>query len=975
MLKQQGTYIYSIEGKDLYNKILEIKPTKKRKATLDYSLEAIEMENVAKAVYKNQIKKYKNLFYQVENKQYTDSIINITFKYNVKEYNLLTVKKKEYFTHNNSQIDNKTIKQLKFDNGIYKEKIENKEVIIAIEIGAETTLRSKDLPEGFGVKDNKIYLNSSGVKSIANSDNIRQKLYQDGFKIELNKNNKTEIVEFVRFKRSSGSSRVGKCLFIDKRLYGDMLEWSMMGLKFEEMDEIDLAGLEAYIALTTSSIIDTIEIEPRNILLIDDFKSTFRNKVMVTEIVKEKYIDDEGEEKERDRLHTEPKEIEITNSIWDGQSLLDVSLFEEKYKDKGMLLLRNRFFKSCCFNCNIQKFFIDNHITDVSQLNGKTLATNIEDIKLITTPSSIKYLKYGTWENYTKLLEKTFGIVKYDKPTHYFNGEMVQTHYQLLNTLQLNKNDIKELLKDTLDYIRLLKTDIRVFREHLHMKLKEDVEYGDMKSTDEFIMTMLQLNNKFEYTDLFIKFRQDSIKSYIRNIKRGHVLIHGNYSVLCGNGLEMLKSSCKDKEGESLFDGNSLLDIDEVYCKNFELERDLIGSRSPHVTMGNIWLPRNTNKCKSKQIDEYFNSSKQIIHVNSIKNNILERLSSADFDSDALLLSDNNLLINKARLNYEKFLVPTSNVHAKKVPRLNNAEQKCQLDIKTSKNLIGQIINCSQILNSLLWHIINSCKNYDEKYVDDLYAIISQLDVMSCIEIDKAKKEFSIDNEMELEDIRKKFVYGNKKPKFFKFLSQEKGNCVKAKNYKEYNTSMDYLMEVINKEMKGIRSKSRTQDNKITTFGEIFSKEYIIPLNGIHSKKANAVIKDSEELRNKISAIWAKENIDTTEKYNRNLEAKKDFINKIEKLHLSSADIKKIICTLDKESKKVKNGEEVKTELNKRARTLLSLLYHSCKEEFIKLFEETREPFEIIKMDFDNESQTEYIELYGLKYIINKNNT
>ncbi|MFQ9617451.1 MAG: hypothetical protein ACLRY8_18840, partial [Clostridium butyricum] len=91
----------------------------------------------------------------------------------------------------------------------------------------------------------------------------------------------------------------------------------------------------------------------------------------------------------------------------------------------------------------------------------------------------------------------------------------------------------------------------------------------------------------------------------------------------------------------------------------------------------------------------------------SIEENSLERLSSADFDSDQLLLTDNPLMIKKLKLHYDKFLVPTSNVKAKKVKRLNNAEQKSDLDIKTSINKIGEIINLSQFLNTLLWDKYN----------------------------------------------------------------------------------------------------------------------------------------------------------------------------------------------------------------------------------------------------------------------------
>lgn len=964
MLEKQSTYIYSIEGKDLYKRTMEIKKGRKFKAALDYSLEAIQIEQVAQSVYKKNKKERENVFYQEEEKQYTNKVVNVTFKYNVKEYNIITIKDKEYYVHLNSTLNNKSIKDIIFTDGIYIES----NIIQAVEVGVVTTLKSKELPQGFGVKEGNIYITSTGIKTIATSGETRNDLYKNGFKIKYSEK---EIIEYVRFKRSSGSSRVGKCLFIEKKLYGDMLEWSMMGLNFNKNDEIDLAALEAYISLTTSSIIDTINIKPENILLIDDYESIFEDTAMVTEVVKELYIDDNGEERERDRLSTKPKTINIVNSIWDGESLGDESLFNDKYKDKGFLLLRNQFLKTACFNTKIQRFFKDNNITSIDQLNGKTLAKDIKDILLITTPSSIKYLKFGSWDTYISKLSPVFGIVKYEKPTHYFNGRMVQTHYQLLNTLQLSEKDTELFLQDSLDYIRLLKTDIRVFREHLHIKIKGNIEYGNMKSTDEFIMTMLQLNNKFQNTDLFNTFRQDSIKSYIKNMKKGHILIHGTYSVLCGNGIEMLQSSCKDnnKKDESLFKGDSLLKDNEICCINFSYNKPLIGSRSPHVTIGNIWLPRNTTKEKTDKIMRYFNSSKQIVHINSIKINTLERLSSADFDSDSLLLSDNELLIKKAKMNYDKYLVPTSMVAAKKVLRLNTPEEKCDLDIKTSKNLIGEIINCSQILNSKLWDSMNSKKStMTIKEKEDLYAIISQLDVMSCVEIDKAKKEFSIDNELELEDIRKKYVYSKKKPLFFKFLSREKKNNVKPINYIKHETTMDYLLNIINSKTREIRQKRRQGDNKITSFGELFSKENKIFLDGVSKNKIDKLFKNTKEHKIKSTSIWTDENLNSKDKFKFSQDLKDKYIAYIIKLKLSTPEIKKIIYQLDQESKKIKEGVEVKTELNKSARNILSSLYFCYKPEFIEIFEEMKEDIIMLKRIKNNENYGEYIKIYDMKY-------
>jgi len=142
------------------------------------------------------------------------------------------------------------------------------------------------------------------------------------------------------------------------------------------------------------------------------------------------------------------------------------------------------------------------------------------------------------------------------------------------------------------------------------------------------------------------------------------------------------------------------------------------------------------------------NSTREIVYVNSIEDNLLERLSGADFDSDTMLLTDNEILIKAAKRNYDKFPVPTKLVDSTMKDRKYTSEEQADLDIKTSINKIGEIINLSQELNSLLWDKINKGASIDD--VMDLYCDIAQLDVMSNLEIDSAKRENPADNAFEL---------------------------------------------------------------------------------------------------------------------------------------------------------------------------------------------------------------------------------
>lgn len=751
---------------------------------------------------------------------------------------------------------------------------------------------------------------------------IREVLYRDGFYI----NNK----KYVRFKRSSGSSRVGKCLFIREELYEPMMEFSYMGLKFSEDEQVDLAGLEAYISLTTSSIINTIKLSPKNILVIDDYNSDFYDFSVVTKVVDEKLI-------------TKKENVKISNCIFDGQSLLDVSVFNDNsYSDKGMLLLRNNFFKSCCFNTNIQKFFKDNNITKVKQLNGFTLAKNIKDIKLITTPSSIKYLKFGTIEEYLSRIDDNFGVVKYDKPPHFLNGNRVQTHYQLLNTLELSKEEIELFLQDTVNYIKLLKNDTSVMREHLKMTLdKKDNNFLNFDTSNHFIYSMLLYNDEISKTNIYSNFLKDLVRNMQKKIKNGHILVNGNYSTLFGNGLEMLFHSI------GKFDGESIFKPDEIMTTRFDYNKTILAIRSPHITMGNIWCPKNVF---NKKVNKYFNLTDNIVMVNSIKSNILERLNGCDFDSDTVLLTDDKILIKSALKNYKKFLVPTSQVISKKTARYNNFRHKTELDDLTSENKIGEIVNLSQILNSLLWEIKKSDLSTKSKFkkIDDIYFDICKLAVLSTIEIDKAKKEFSIDMDKEIKTIRKKYPsIKNRIPYFFRGLDVPKSFLKPIEKYSFYETSMDYLYFYVSNIGKLTRRESISKLN----LSDLFYLENFDNNDLLIANRLKNIINDFSIQKN---LIWDDNSINGKEKYILINNKKQEIISKIKKMKIT----KEILSLFLSEIK------------NTQQRMVICFLFKANQEIFYDLLKEKEKNVSIIKL-YDKELKGKYDEIlniYGLKY-------
>lgn len=919
-----SVYIVSVDAKDLYlsnysspnSKGYSVKlsgsdnndqfNTKRFVNTLDYSLDLIKLREVYEKVYRRM-----DFTFSKGSKEYCRRVINVTFKYSVKEFNRFfdkTYIKLGYLPKDIELVDNVCIK--------------NGELIaVRIDSPVENPLPPQKLGNLFKFDDGKYCLGKS-MKVVMSVADLRSKLYHDGFVCDG--------IVFQRFKRSSGSSRIGKCLFIDERLYPRMHKWELCGLKVRAGQEIDLAALEAYIALTLSSIIGTLPLSPENFLVIDDYKSVFKDRVVATRIGEDGW------------LTSKPEDVDVSNSIWDGQSLIDNSAMGD-WKDKGMLLLRNRFFKSACFNTNIQQFFADHGVTDIGQLNGFTLAENINQIKIITTPSSIKYLKFGSLEQWLSLLAEdgNFGIVKHEKPTHYFDGRMVQVHYQLLNTLQLSQDDVDNLVAPSLDYLRLIQSDPAVLRYHIKYLGNKDEAGDEVSSTNDVVYRMLGITDKFAQTKLYHDFRNDVSKSFKKELYRGHILVNGNYSTLLGNPIEMLYSAIGQ------FNGESKIGVGNIFCRKFEFGKTILGSRSPHVTMGNVLLARNMD---NEEIQRYVNATKEIVCINSIGENILFRLSGADFDSDTMLLTDNSILINAAERNYHRYLVPTSLVDAKKIVRRYTREDQTDLDIKTSVNKIGEIVNLSQELNTKLWDEINS--GADSSDLDELYCEIAQLDVLSNIEIDKAKREYAVDSVAEIKRLRKKYELRDDggrqvKPNFFGRIARMKGYYDnKKKNYRFHDTTMDFLQHSIN---------SYRTDYAYTSFlpfsSLLVDDTYL--QSSVSYAQVERILGFVRDMRAKIKAVWdgTDDNLDNYGKAILVHEIRQEYTDYIKSLRISPHTVYRLMLAIEEPQNK------------DIFRTLFYTLFSVPNESFMDLIEKSKMPVSVLTEADDGD-----VEIYGYKF-------
>lgn len=966
--RTNGIYILNVEASDIANH-MERKWGFKKDWTglIPYSLELIELR-------KNRHLKIEN-FGKNKTRERTWGIVNVKFEYSQKKYNKSEVLEKLNVELN--LLQNKTTKTKK----------EESKITNLIERISKIN-QNKDLD----------------INNSRSSKELREHLYRNGFTlIEKKYNSKGEVKEiehkYVRYKRSSSKARVGNVLFIEQKMYKHMKKWSRLGIEFTEDEDCDIASLMAYESLSISGIEKTIDIQPHEILLINDIDSPYKCKANVVSMDKAISKTPTGKERRNKDgglkyeyfLKTETKDYYGKNSIFDGQGLLSHTLFEiakdkngnevirngkPKYK-KGMMLLRNHFFKCCGFNTNIQQFFYDKGYKDddvIDDIYGNKI--KVKDIKLITTPNSMKILKfaykiggekecYDYWKNN---ITSTFGVVKSEKPSgfgRYYN----QYTYQVLNSMDFSMEDMIDLCKDEVEYVTNLKNDIDYFKHFIGVRNEENDE--DYTHTKEMFLNILAVNNDVQYTNIFKKFRRDQISNYVSKLRTGHIKIRDmDYCVMVSNPYEMLLSCI----GEYKSGDKSLHIGRELWTTKFKNLEELTLTRNPHILANNVIVGTNVYH---KEFN-YFNLTDNIVIVNSTDNDIMERANSCDFDSDTILITNNKTVLKRAKeCDTEDYPTPINEVKAQKeIYKLKMSDKDdeysniTEVDYKISENLIGLIINWSQILNSYYFNFKkNGVSKERLKYINDKTSILA---VLSCIEIDKAKKLYAVDSNREVRKIcnldfikkeidvldnsefKKKIKYkyidnkGNTKiknlnksigivfkrqgfvsgdiklyqytkerlvrPMFFKY-------CGAGTNYKfEYfNCPMDYLQQVLDSIPKAKHSKNKTLMSLIRNTN----------LKGSDTRQADSIIKIVNELDVFIKAKKTLINDDNKQSIMEEINNKTDLaINKIKSKKINP---KTIVLIFYREGKRNSSIKNIRTKL-------ISILYKTFTYEFINSF-------------------------------------
>lgn len=742
-------------------------------------------------------------------------------------------------------------------------------------------------------------------------NDLRKILYTEGFKIEFINKTTGEIkeVEYVVYKRSSSKSRTGQCLFIKKSLYNKMIKWSRMDLPLKKDMEIDLAGLLAYESLVGSSIEDIVKIDPSKILMVKDVDSKF---------IKEGNVVKKGE---NGFLDSFKEDVIVKNSLFDGESLLDSKYFND---GKGMKLLRNHMFKSAAFNCNIQQFLRDNCPKDISFDEWRLIdmfddMIYAKDVELICTPSSLKALKFsniiGTekdmwkyWKKKVKEDECIFGICKHEKESKFGKDEdnnlLQQTSYQMINCLPIRFEDIKELTRAEKQYIERLKNDDDFFIDKVN-------ESSTMINSNEMLVSLYGRNKPIINTKLFRDFRKGFIRNHVNHSKKGKIKLRGDYCVMLGNPIEFLNHAIGqfdiNKENNFSLNGNEVL----TYLFNFD--KEYVGFRNPNTSPSNVLIVKNK---KVEDIEKYFNLTKNIVCVNAINFPIQDILSGCDYDSDTVLLLDDEKLLSIGKKCFGNYNVCINHIEGKKKQYKLNKHDMYEIDnqLSTSQRNIGKVVNLGQFCMSVYWDHLNN--NISGEEVEELLKKVDVMTILSGIAIDMAKKFYEIDIEKEIRNVEKNKLLQErkKKPSFWKYVSQSK--TIKDRVV-DYDCPMDYLINNLDKVVTATRKEN-------IHFSEFLVKQDTKKVNNKQFKKILNKIEKMDDLIRSENAKYK----ESEEKSILIDDIIKEYTDYIKKLKINESTMYIII----------KHVSEVNDKIMLK---LFNVLYQSHQEKFLNSFKNT----------------------------------
>jgi hypothetical protein len=673
-----------------------------------------------------------------------------------------------------------------------------------------------------------------------------------------------------------------------------------MGIKLPQNNPM-LVEMSAYKPLVSSGIVGKIKINPKNILILKDVDRFFNTNVVSIETDEEKHC-----------IARKIENYRVKNTLFDGEALIDNSIFPE-WAD-GYILLRQHMNKMAAFSSNIQKFFKDYfgdsyHSATVKDMFG--VEHFVKDIELITTDNAMKWIKFGKSYEYwcEKVYENNcmFGIVKTAHGSKL--GKVQKMSYQMVNSL--DNSIMPNVVKSSVDYVNLLKTDVKTFLEYLDKNKNFSNDF-------EVLIALCKHNKDFERSSYFRSRRKKIIESYVLNLKCGEIIQDAENLTVVGSPYALLLYAATGEESSVDGDDTFHTESDSIQChtNRFDNGQHLAFFRSPFNSKNNLTHLHNVY---DERFDKYFNFGEHVIAINMIGTDVQDRNNGMDQDSDFGFTTSQPDIVAHARFCYLHYPTIVNNI-----PKDTNVYQNTMSDyaniddnLSESQLAIGESSNLAQI-----------AQTYDYNFPDLGYSdYVCILSVLAQVAIDSAKRQFEINLSNEIRRIKLDMnIAEHRYPKFWKSI---KRNFSKRNINPDLVCPMNYLQN-----LDFPRTRARTSTMSMNNF---FIK-HPLDINRTTCKRVEGLISDfSLNLynyntdRDSGDYFLLRSDFDDLVKTIQTLNISKNYLGLMSWLIDRALMITPAV---------VKNKQRLKTNLTYNRSVLLKTLYTVNPHTFLKCFKE-----------------------------------
>lgn len=443
----------------------------------------------------------------------------------------------------------------------------------------------------------------------------------------------------------SGQIRRNTATFVNSEIYPQLFKILSCGLD-EKTKTMSLGKYSAYFALSFSSI---LWVTTPRCCVVKDFFRTLKDQ-RVDFITKDK----EGNSCIEERI------MDLELNCADGQGLIDPN-FAENVWSKDL----NLGFTPCSFvvrSCFVKGNLVPFDFKEYAHLHGITkiydawgVPYDIDSIDVILAESQFKTHKYyNSWQDYLSYSTKNnihWGVARYNKN---FDPEYVLSNYQYIQSLDLSKEDIKELIAPTTDWIRKICSGDPLYSLLYLFGVKdENADFQAIYSAAQTNPTKAVIKNIDFLEDTYVQKKiYKNITETINHSKIGKVWIRGNYQFCIADPLAQCQSA---------------LGLDPVGC----VGKDEVYSAwwNERIGAGHV-----VDICRSPMIDTHEHNPSTLMTsddaeywfryipsgiIFSTYDSATARMEDSDFDGDIVLTTDNKYFIKGSHkdhniITYEK---------------------------------------------------------------------------------------------------------------------------------------------------------------------------------------------------------------------------------------------------------------------------------------------------------------------------------